>query len=418
MINLREPFICFGAAIVLVACLTSESRAEARFGASLSVREEYNDNILLTKENRQDDFITTVSPSIVLGYKTSLMDLALDYGLIFKFYLNHNEKNETSLNGAQRAKLDTTMQPSRYLSIKLFDEYKRVPIDAKRASTVNNTLVNLTDANTFRVNPQLQYPLGSSLSLTSGYMYENNWYRTNGNNAQNHTVTAQLNKEISRNLQLWLSYGYTFHRPSDTALGNVDDTYDLQQGSVGGSWQIMPKLTVTGSVGKVFYYYENRPNTNSLNLNASGSYQISDALSINGGYAEGFSSSVTKGVVRTKSTTGGLNYAGNLTMGLAGFHTIGDYQETNREDRTTGTTVSLGIPLTSSIKLQASGNYAYREFLPDGETSHRYGGTVSFSYPLRLVTISCGYSYDVNDSSSDFNSFKNNIAWIQTGISY
>lgn len=418
MIKLRVLVILLGGTAVLSACLTSESKAEARFGAGISVREEYNDNILLTKENRQDDFVTTVSPSVMVGYKTSLIDLALDYGLNFKFYLKHDDKNQTSINATQRSKFDTTVQPGKYLSVKIFDEYKRVPVDEKRAYTADNTLINLTDSNTFRVNPQLQYPLSSSLSLMSGYAYENIWYRTSGNNAQNHMVTAQLSKEIFQNLQSWLSYGYTFHRPSGTALGNVDGTYDQQQGSVGGSWQITPKFTVNGSVGKVFYYYEQRPNTSSLTWNANGSYKITDLLSINGGYAESFSSSINAGAVRTKSTTGGITYSGYMTMGLTGFHTIGDYQETGREDRTTGTTVSIDIPLTANIKLQTSGNYAYKEFLPDGETTHRYGARASFSYPLRLFTISCGYSYDVNDSSLDSNSFKNNIAWIQAGIKY
>ena len=122
MTSIRHLIICLAGSIVLNLALVAESSAEGRFGASLSVREEYNDNILLTNVNRQSDFITTISPGLAVGYKTSAVDFSLDYGLNFKFYLQHDVYNETSINNAQKIRLDTTFQPGKFFLVKLFNE--------------------------------------------------------------------------------------------------------------------------------------------------------------------------------------------------------------------------------------------------------------------------------------------------------
>ena len=42
---------------------------------SINVRGEYNDNILFTRTNEKDDFLTTISPAFTLDHSTELLNL-------------------------------------------------------------------------------------------------------------------------------------------------------------------------------------------------------------------------------------------------------------------------------------------------------------------------------------------------------
>jgi len=67
----------------LILITVSSSSAKLDINAAVGLREEYNDNIFLTRTDRKEDFITRVSPSVVLKYSHHFLDLSLDYGLNF-----------------------------------------------------------------------------------------------------------------------------------------------------------------------------------------------------------------------------------------------------------------------------------------------------------------------------------------------
>lgn len=120
------------ASILAELLLASGSYAEYTFEAGIRLREEYNDNIYLASDNREDDFITTISPSFKLKYDISTVDLNLDYGLNFRLYADHSKENETSFERSQRANFQTNFLLYKdVLSLSLSDEYSRVPIDQR-----------------------------------------------------------------------------------------------------------------------------------------------------------------------------------------------------------------------------------------------------------------------------------------------
>jgi uncharacterized protein (PEP-CTERM system associated) len=190
--------------LLLIFCLTlvSISYAELRVTPSVSIREEYDDNIFLASDNEEGDFITSIYPSINLSYTTNFVTLSLDYGMNFRLYMHNSYLNETDLADTQRAKLDSTISLYReILFLKVFDEYARIPIDVRRQTAIDNAFVNMTDINRFRVNPYLELPLSSTLKLRTGYSYENIWYRyKEGDSAQIHLITTGLLKELSPKL--------------------------------------------------------------------------------------------------------------------------------------------------------------------------------------------------------------------------
>ena len=382
---------------------------------SVTIREEYNDNIFLSSSNEVEDYITTVNPALSLSYTASMLTLSLDYGLAFRFYARHPDLNETSPTQAQRAKLDTTISPYRDIFfVKVFDEYQRVTIDQRRQVSLDNYFVNLTDSNRLLVNPYLEYPLSGTLKTRAGYSYENVWYRSaEGDNAENHTATAGLTKEISSQLYTTLSYSYLFHRPSKT------EAYDVQTVSLGMGYQPSPKLSLNGSVGETFFNYgkNERRNNASTVWQVQANYFLISTVTLGAGYSESFSDSVNQGTYKNKSATGTVNYSGKIPLSINAFRNVATYTSVDREDRSIGGTIGTRLPVTANISANLSGTYTNFEFLPGNERVNRYGAQVGIDYILKITTLSFGYTWNLNDSSTDARDYRNNIVFVQAKFS-
>ncbi len=461
-------------------CVAATAHAEFKLTPSLTIREEYNDNIDLTKDNRRDDFITTIVPSLNAMIDSDLLTLNLDYGLYFKLFAKHSDENETSLADTQRVRLDSTFNPIRdILFLKVSDVYARIPIDDRRQVGAGNDFVNTTDSNILTVNPYLVYPLTSSISLTAGYTYKNTWYDDpEGEDAQDHTLTGRLTKTFGERLSIYGEYAYRTHRPkenitttgefSSTFLGTIGgvrvltipqlvsvtstgwDEYSTHTGSIGATIQVTPKLSLTGSIGKTYYQYEDGTlvtriniydvtgplknyeiysqkispdDTDSLIWNAQANYLLSDRLSLNAVYSQDFYDSVNEGPVQRETVGGSIKYNHTIEAALGGFYTTSSYETEQREDDSTGATLAVRIPLGASLSGNLIGKYTHYKFSPDiitpvTEKTNRYSAQAGLDYTLRLLTLGLGYTWNYNDSNVDVNDYRNNIVWLQARLTY
>ncbi len=462
----------------------SRASAELTFTPSIMVREEYNDNIDLTKDNRRDDFITTVAPSLNALIDTNLLKLSLDYGLYFKLFAKHSDENETSLAKTQRVRFDTTYNPIRdILFLKVSDVYARVPIDERRPVAAGNDFVNTTDSNILTVNPYIVLPLTSSISLTAGYTYKNTWYDdSESETAQDHSATGRLTKTFGERLSVYGEYAYRAHRPKEninvfttylrtvTAGYRVDDTfyvtnflplgeslqetgwngYDTHTGTIGAVLQVTPKLTLNGSIGKVYYRYksgtlteriqyligtdivqedelvpqEYHPaDTDSLIWNVMANYALSERFSLGAYYSQDFFDSVNEGVVKRETTGGSIKYKQGIEATLTGFYTNSDYETEDRQDKSAGGTLSAKVPLGANLAANVGGSYTRYRFSPDEiitvtEKVNRYTAQAGLEYTLRLLTMGLGYTWNNNDSNVNVNDYRNNIIWLQARLTY
>lgn len=399
---------------VIIIGFASLSWAELKLTPSISIREEYNDNIFLTPNNEEDDFITSIYPAINLTYDTNLLNLSLDYGFNFRFYMHHSDQNETDLTNTQRAKLETTVSPYRNIFfVKVFDEYKRVTIDERRQVALDNNFVNMTDSNRFLINPYLEYPLSGTLKTRIGYSYENIWYKVKeGDDTENHLGTVSIIKEISPKITTSLSYNYLLHRPKET------EDYDRQDAIFGMTYQVSPKLFIQGDVGEVWFNFKNRENSNSTIWDIQAKYLLTDLLSLGAGYSERFFDSVDMGTYKRKAVFGNIGYSGKIPITLTAFRNIDTYPTVKREDRGTGVTINSHVPITPRVTGNLIGSYTYYTFLPENEKVHRYGAGLSLDYALRITTISIGYTYNLNNSTVDKNDYTNNIVWLQAKFTF
>lgn len=406
---------------VIIIGFASRSWAELKLTPSISIREEYNDNIFLTPNNEEDDFITSIYPAINLTYDTNLLNLSLDYGFNFRLYMHHSDQNETDLTNTQRAKLETTVSPYRNIFfVKVFDEYKRVTIDERRQVAIDNNFVNMTDSNRFLINPYLEYPLSGTLKTRIGYSYENIWYKAKeGDDAENHLGTVSLIKEISPKITTSLSYNYLLHRPKETEDKETEDKetedYDRQDAILGINYQFSPKLTLNGEIGQTWFDFEKSEDRNTAIWNIQANYLLSEFITLSAVYSTSFLDSVNLGTYKSKKTAGTLSYNGKIPIKLTVFKSIGTYTSVDREDRSSGINIdsSIPIPITPELSGTLTGSYSSFTFLPQDEKVKRYRLGLSFGYALRITTVTFGYTHNWNNSTVDENDYKNNIIWAQ-----
>jgi len=388
--------------------MASPAFAELSFTPSISLREEYNDNIFLTADEEEGDFLTTVSPAVDLAYVYRGLDIALDYRLNFDFYAYNPDFNEVR----QLGRLDSTVSPYRdVFFIKVSDVYKRVPIDERRQVVVDNVLANATDTNRFLVNPYLEYPLSSTLRARLGYTYENIWYKeTDGDDAENNSADLSIIKEVSPKITASLMYTYLSHRPERT------EDYDRQDAGFGIKYKVSPRLSLDAGAEQTRFDYKAGTHLDSTSWKIKAGYLFTEALAFSAGYSEGFSDSVNVGAYKRKAATGAVTYKGKNTVSLTAFSNTDDYITIDREDRSRGATLASGIQLTPRITGVFSGKYTYYEFLPGEERVDRYSLALSLNYKLRTIAATLGYTHNLSDSTIDANDYRSNTAWLQVRL--
>jgi len=422
--------------IIAAWIFPAKAGAESSISPALALREEYNDNIGLTRDNRIDDFITSVHPSLAISLKSRAIDLSADYGFNLRFYAHNSEHNQMR----QRANLATklTLLPER-LFIKVSDDYERVPIDQRNQVALDNLFVNLTDVNHLTVNPYLEYPITSTLKFTAGYTYQNVWYDNPiGDDSDDHSATAGLNKQFGERLSVNCSYAYRWHRPRQT------NEYDSQTESIGAAVQVTPKFSLNGSVGYTEINYKDdiktffvlrviSPNTiavssvqinaapsdtSSLIWNAQANYRLTELFSVGVGYSRSFADSVYEGSVKSDNLNGSVSYSGVVPITVSGFMSKSNYIITGREDRSFGAIVTASVPMSSRLTCGLDGTYTHYNFQPDNEKVDRYGFRIGIDYRIAIATLGIGYTWNLSDSSFPVRDYYNNILFAQAKFTF
>ena len=86
---------CFIIAILFISAKTVYA-FEYSADLSLSLSEEYDDNVFLNSSNEKNDFITYVSPGLNFNISSRHSRLSLGYLPTFSYYSSHDDLNETT----------------------------------------------------------------------------------------------------------------------------------------------------------------------------------------------------------------------------------------------------------------------------------------------------------------------------------
>lgn len=144
-------------------------------GSSLSVQEEYNDNVYLTEKNRTADYITKVLPHLDLDYEAPFWKWNAAYTMDFQHYAN----GSVSDNVAHDLNVGSRLEPLRkHLYVDVTERYTRTSLSLTRNYSQESLFVNQSDTNDFTVTPHFTIRPGVGKKVDLGYAYENTWYKS------------------------------------------------------------------------------------------------------------------------------------------------------------------------------------------------------------------------------------------------
>lgn len=439
---------------LFIICLLSAGEpvfAKLEITPSLKINESYNDNIYLTKTDREDDFITKISPAISLKYAIQPFDLSLDYSLDFKFYGEHSDLNETSIGEVQKIRFQEQVRPLKYLFVDLYDVYKRVPVDVRRSVEIDNTFVNMTESNTFSVSPYAVLPLTSTTSITTGYAYSNVWYKNEDSvDFDGHSVFLALNKKFSSKIIGTLRSDYFAYRPEITA------DYDRYSGSAAFKYLVSSNFTSWGGIGYAHLDFSGVADEKTTFWNAGSEYKLNilGGSSLGVSYSSFFSESegivaqqkylsdyllvdkdyqiigtipvyttenktTTIGAAKTKTLAFYVKAEQPLKTTVKSYYSVEEELISDREDEIKGVSVSINKNLSERMSISLNGSLENQKFLPGTEKIWLYSIGSGLNYKLsRMITASLGYRYNNRNSNINSNDFHNNIFWLQSAVTF
>ena len=383
--------------------------AEFSVKPSITVREEYDDNIYLTKDNKVHDYITRAMPSISMAYKAPLWDWTLDYTLHWWYYSKRGG-NDTSHNLALASK--TTLIKN-FLYLDISDNYASVVLEPRNPSTDINLSLNRSDTNTFNISPYISYQLSAVDILLTGYRYTNIWYKDRTSiDRQMHTGFASLEHVFSPKFKTAFGAEYTADRPDRDNSEN-----DQTTGFIKISYEISPKTEINAMAGYKWIDFEQGKDEKRHVYDAAIKYRFYKSGLTELKTASTFTASPLYGILETQLHRLSIRYGEILSLNGSVFHQRDRYVEINRKDTSNGVTAGFEYKPIPRFVFKASGSYRKGKFQPEGTEREAYNSFAGIDYSLtQKAIISLIYNYNKEDAVIDANDYTNNILGLQIKI--
>ncbi|MBI4684853.1 MAG: TIGR03016 family PEP-CTERM system-associated outer membrane protein [Nitrospirae bacterium] len=391
----------------VIFCYSAESYGtEFSVQPSVTLKEEYDNNIFLTKDNKVDDYITRVMPSMKMDYKAMLWEWSLDYTFKWWYYSKRGkEDNSQNLNLISKTKVI-----SNFLYFDVSDTYASVVFEPRRPSTEDNLGINRTDSNNFIASPYIKYRLTDSTSLSVGYRYTNIWYKKEGSiDRQMHTGFTSIEHIFSPRLSASISGDYTQDRPDMAVSEN-----NQQSASLKLIYAIDPKTKFNGSIGYKWIDFSHRGNEDRPIYNAG----LMRSLYGNG-YIElttdsAFTTSPLHGIYERKKNELAAKYGQIISVSWSIFQRKDKYVEVNRKDYATGGTLGFEVKPYDRFVFKITGKYEKNKFMPEGEKREIYGLSEEIGYKFTNKTsMSLSHGYNMENARTNLNDYTNHVIAMQ-----
>jgi hypothetical protein len=233
--------------------------AAYRLHTEITAGEEYNDNIYLTRRDREFDYITRVVPSLGVTYKAPLWDWDASFAYDYSYYaLAAFQKDKTyaaRLNNNTRLVRDV-------LFLAVNDTYNRVSLDLARDFTQQSSFVNQTDQNILSANPYITLHPDTRTNVSVGYIYQNIWYKDpNAIDTVDHITYAEMGHELSSQMTMTVAARYI----QDT---NRLQDYNESHLSGGVGYEYLDGSILFGAIGNIWLRGESGPTSTQPYWNA------------------------------------------------------------------------------------------------------------------------------------------------------
>jgi len=329
---------------------------EFRVIPSLAIAERYNDNIGLAEksENPQRDWITTITPGLLLGTRTERLDATLSGRLDGNYYAKYDHRNKWDhfYNGNIR------YQATDRLGLGARAGYS---ILYSEDSEIETTGLVQPSGRRDRTNAgaSVDYRLGSLTTAALSYDYDKTRYDDQEyNDYWGQTAGLGLTRQLSETTKGRMNFGYSNYHYTDNTVDSYKGTLGFSR-DISPRWNILcdaganfTKTTFTedwGFTGLLAITYKDNYNTGSLTVSK-------DILPASSRNRDG----------STDRTAAMLNFRRRFTQELSGFlqggyywnqSDAGQYSRQEVDDRTATGSVGLRYDFTKDIYMEASYRY-------------------------------------------------------------
>lgn len=210
--NVRAAYSCLIMVLtVLLFCGGSRPgnawASDVKLQPSLTVAEEYNDNIYLSSRDRRSDYITSATPGISLKFNDPVLFADLFGSYTRRIYANNTRQNDNPFYFKGTTRL-TVLKERLFLEVS--DVYQKVSRDITRDYTQESSFYNQTDSNVFTVHPYWVLRPSTMLTITTGYKFIDTWYKDPGSiDKRDHVGYVKAEYEAMANLLLTAQYTAT-----------------------------------------------------------------------------------------------------------------------------------------------------------------------------------------------------------------
>jgi hypothetical protein len=403
---------CISLFPVFLFCAQAEG-AEFSIKPSVAVRQAYDDNIYLTKEDMESDFITRVLPSFNMQYKSESWDLSSVYTLNWWYYWKLKQGQDShDLNLSSQVRVIKNL-----LYLDVSDIYSSVILNPRRPSTDINLEINRSDSNNANISPYIRYQITPLLSLLSGYKYTNIWYKEeSGVKSQIHTGFATVEYKFSPTLITSLSVKHAYDRPEKNTIAEANHQTDA---FFRAAYTLNPQTDLNASIGYSWISFANKRRDNIILYSVLLTHRLGGTGRVELRADSTFTPSPENGVMESYSEELNLIYGETFIVNGGIFHRINRYLETGQKDNSIGSIVGIEYKLNPRLTTKISGRYEKNKFLPEDRNTKIYGASGMISYLLtNKATLSLSYNYQRGISRIDTDDYWNNVVAVEINLTF
>jgi hypothetical protein len=401
----RVFFIAFFFSLI---CICRESNGGEFFmKPSLTLSEEYDDNIFLTSDNKVGDFITRVIPSVKLTYKTPIWDLALDDTFTGWYYA----KQGTSYT-ANNANLSSKLIVIKNLFyFDVTDSMANVVLNPRGPSTTSNLNVNQTNSNIANAMPYLKYQIDTATEAKAGVTYTNIWYNSEGTNRQQYDGLFTITHALDPKLNALLGAEYLADRPEG---GEPDD----DQTSVYASlfYTFDPRTKFDGTAGYKWTSISDASDYNKPVYNVGVVYQLPRKGQIELRATSSIAVSPEQGLVDSVREQLTVKYGEPVSINGSIYQERDTYFQIGQTNDAAGVIVGL-IYAPNRMTYKIAGTYEKDRYQPQDANRDLYSVSAGISYKLTAkATVGLTDDYNKSNGQIEGNTYTDNIVRLSLTI--
>ena len=383
----------------------------------LLLEEEYNDNIFLSDDKAEEDWITTVAPGLNLTYKNRSVDATIDYSLRYRFYKDHEDETRDEFKDVQRADASVLFFSGRPFTLRLSETISSEAIDERDRGADYNELVNRSTVYHSMVTPEYRLQLTPTFSLVFGYTYDRlDYVDSAGDDYEEHSGRFSLVKQVSATTEVFARYTYVIHQSDDVA-----DEFDRQDYTLGLTQELSGRLAASLEGGLSEVEYDSGFYTDGTVWSVDVSYHLSEPVTFSLGFSQDFETTAEDGLTKTREASFGADYQKeSLTASTALFWNQSDYVRFHRKDEAYGIRFDFSKPFAKTLTFNFDAEYERAEYDDPGvnEEVDRVTLGTSLDYEYRRFLVSLGYRFRIADSDIDTNDYENNIVTLSATVRF